>query len=662
LLSGGNLATWIAIIAATFAAYWPALRGGLVWDDTSHVTPPQLQSLHGLWRIWFDLGATQQYYPLLHSAFWIEHHLWGDAVLGYHLTNVAQHALAACLVVLIVRRLGLPGAWLAGLIFALHPVCVEAVAWISEQKSTLSGLFYLASGLIYLRFDRTRRKSDYAWALTLFVLALLSKTVTATLPPVLLVIFWWQRGRLGWHRDVRPLLPWFVIGAGSGLFTAWVERTYIGAGGATYSLTLGQRLLLAGRIICFYAGKLVWPSNLIFTYPRWLPDLTVWRQYLYPLAVGVVWFAFWRVAKRHRGPLASFLIFVGTLFPVLGFLNVYPFRYSYVADHFQYLAALGVIVPAASMLVGWTQRQFPANKNVPAVLVVLPAILAGLTWRQSGMYRDAETLYRTTLARNASSWMAHNNLGVVLLHAPGRLPDAIAEFQAALQINPDDAQAHSNLATALSRVPDRLPDAIAEYQTALQIQPTLAEAHTFLGMALARVPGRLPEAIAEYQTALDLQPNDPELHNLLGVAMAQTPGGMGDAIAQFRAALALDPKLAKAHNNLGRSLAETPSGLPEAIIEYQAALRLQPDYAEAHNNLGIALAQTPGRMEDAVAEFQLALRAQPDYIHARINLGNALAQIPGRRQEALAQYELVLQSRPDLDDVRQLIKQLQAGK
>src|SRR5664279_1469838 len=163
--------TFALILAAAFVAYLPALRGGLLWDDTSHVTRPDLQSLHGLWGIWFHLGATQQYYPLLHSAFWVEHRIWGDAVLGYHLTNILLHAASACLVVLIVRRLGLPGAWLAGLLFALHPVCVESVAWISEQKSTLSGFFYLASALAYLRFDWSRRVWRYVLALGLFVLA-----------------------------------------------------------------------------------------------------------------------------------------------------------------------------------------------------------------------------------------------------------------------------------------------------------------------------------------------------------------------------------------------------------------------------------------------------------------------------------------------------------
>jgi hypothetical protein len=187
------------IAVSVVVAYWPALNGGLVWDDAGHITRPDLRSLYGLWRIWAELGATQQYYPALHSAFWLEHRLWGDALVGYHLTNVFLHGTSAWLVLLIVRRLALPGGLLAALIFALHPVCVESVAWISEQKNTLSAALYLASAP-YLSFDATRRRSSYVAASALFVLALLSKTVVAALPGLLLVIFWWQRGRIGWKR------------------------------------------------------------------------------------------------------------------------------------------------------------------------------------------------------------------------------------------------------------------------------------------------------------------------------------------------------------------------------------------------------------------------------------------------------------------------------
>ncbi len=295
-------------------------------------------------------GATQQYYPLLHSAFWLEHFMWGEAVVGYHLTNIVLHALSACLVVMVMRRLSLPGAWLAGLVFALHPVNVESVAWISEQKNTLSGVFCLASLLIYLHFDEDRQKSKYLLATGLFVLALLSKTVTATLPAVLLVIFWWRRGRLEWKRDVLPLLPWFALGICAGLFTSRVERTFGGASGTDFLLTPAQRLLIAGRAICFYAGKLFWPANLTFFYPQWKIDAAVWWQWLFPAGVLALGLGLVLASRRYRGPLAGFLIFAGTLFPVLGFLNVYPFRYSYVADHFQYLACLGIIVPLISVL------------------------------------------------------------------------------------------------------------------------------------------------------------------------------------------------------------------------------------------------------------------------------------------------------------------------
>jgi len=638
-LSQADAAMWISIFCATLLAYWPALGGNLVWDDASHVTRPALTSWHGLWRIWFDLSATQQYYPLLHSAFWMEHRLWGDAVLGYHLTNVLLHAASACLVVLIVKRLALPGAWLAGLVFALHPVCVEAVAWISEQKSTLSGLFYLAAALVYLRFDRTRRAPHYLWALGLFVLALASKTVTATLPAALLVVFWWQRGHLGYRRDVRPLLPWFALSAAAGLFTAWVERTYIGAAGADFALTLPQRFLLAGRVIWFYAAKVVWPANLIFTYPRWKIDAGVWWQYLFPVGVVAVAIGLLFLARRQRGPLAGFLFFAGTLFPVLGFLNVYPFIFSYVADHFQYLASLGIIVPLCAV----AERRALRWPLAAAILLVL----AVLTFRQAGMYADAETLYRATLARNPASWMAHTNLGVALAETPSRLPEAVAEYQAALRLRPNDAQTHADLGNALGHMPGRLPEAIEELRTSLRLRPNFVQTHNDLGVALSQMPGGLPGAIAEFQTALRLKPDYPEAHDNLGVALTQVPGRLPDAIAEFQAALRLQPDYADARNNLARVLAQTPDRLEEAIAEYQAALRANPDDPETHNNLGLALSQVPGRLPDAIAEFQAALRLKPDDVDAHNNLANALSQIPGRLPDAIAEFRAALRLKPD---------------
>ena len=290
----------------------------MLWDDDAHLTKPELQSLSGLGRIWTDPGATQQYYPLLHSAFWIEHTLFGDAMLGYHVTNVLLHATAAILAVAVLMRLGLPGASLAGILFTVHPVCVESVAWVSEQKNTLSLVFYLLAGLAYLRFDRGRGQSGsarrYATASILFVAALLSKTVTATLPAALLVIAWWRRGRIEWKRDIVPVLPWFVLSLVSGTVTAVVERTLIGAEGSQFSLSLAARLFMAGRVIWFYLGKLVWPFDLVFVYPRWDLATGAWIGALGVVAALGATAALWSLRRRWRGPLAAWLFFVGSLF------------------------------------------------------------------------------------------------------------------------------------------------------------------------------------------------------------------------------------------------------------------------------------------------------------------------------------------------------------
>ena len=641
----------VLIVCCTLLAYLPALSGGLLWDDAAHVTRPELRSLHGLWRIWSDLGATQQYYPLLHSAFWVEYKLWGDATLGYHLANLLLHAAAAILVMLIMRRLGLPGAWLAALIFALHPVCVESVAWIAEQKNTLSTVFYLSAALLYLHFDQTRRRSQYFLALALFVIAMLSKTVTDTLPAALLVVFWWRRGRIGWKRDVLLLLPWFALGAAAGIFTAWVERTLVGAEGPDFALTLVERFLVAGRAIWFYVGKLVWPANLMFFYPRWRVDSAEWWQYLFPLAALAALAGLCLLARKRRGPLAGALIFAGTLFPALGFFNVYPFVYSYVADHFQYVASLGIIVPVASWLAGITplsnlrslrrfasvgqdgilrpiggalwarpgsgklvppisQRGIPhlvaamlpcgaaggsacpgaRRWAVPAACVALAA-LGVLTWQQCGMYSDMETLFQETIERNPTCWIAHYNLGVLIAGVPGRLPEAIDHYREAARLKPDYAMAHYNLALALSRTPDHLPEVIDEYRAALRADPNAALAHNNLGLALANIPGRLPEAIEEYQAALRIAPDSVEAHNNLGVALLNTPGRVSEAIAQFQAALRTKPESAEIHNNLGGAYSLTPGRLKEAIEEYRTALRLQPDYPDARYNLEMALAK-----------------------------------------------------------------------
>jgi protein O-mannosyl-transferase len=588
-------------VALTILAYQPAWHAGFIWDDDAHITAPELRSLHGLARIWTELGATQQYYPLVHSIFWVEHKLWGDATTGYHWLNILLHAVSALLLVKILRQFKIPGAWLAAALFALHPVEVESVAWITELKNTLSGVFYLSAVVAYLGFDRNRSGRNYVMALGLFLLGLMSKTVIASLPAALLVIFWWQRGKLSWKRDVWPLLPFFITGIGSGLLTAWVERKYIGAEGAEFHFSIIERFLIAGRDVWFYLGKLFWPVNLAFIYPRWNVSQGMWWQYLFPAAaLLLLGMLVWR---RWRGPLAALLFFVGTLFPALGFFNVYPFRYSLVADHFQYLASLGPLTLVAAGItagLGFFWKRKPWLKLLLCVGLLL--VLGTLTWKQCGMYANAETLWRTTLRLNPDAWMAHYHLGVVL-DEKGQTDEA-----------------HANLGITLG-VKDRIDETINQYQETIRLKPDFAEAHYNLGIAFRR-KGQIDEAIREYQETIRLKPDYAEAHNNLGTALGGK-GQIDEAIRQYQEAIRLKPDYAEAHNNLGTAFSGKGQ-IDEAISQYREVIRLKPELAEARNNLGIALGGK-GQIDEAISQFQEAIRLKPDFAEARNNLSRALS-------------------------------------
>lgn len=611
------------IFGLTLLVYGPALGGAFIWDDAGHVTRADLRSFAGLARIWFEVGATQQYYPLLHSTFWIEHHLWGDAPLGYHLINVLWHATAACLVGAILQRLAVRGAGLAALLFALHPVCVESVAWISEQKNTLSAVLYLSAAMVYLKFDTERRPAHYALATLLFVLALFSKTVTATLPAALLVIFWWKRPGLNARRDVLPLLPWFALAGGAGCLTAWVEHRFIGAQGAEFSLSVLQRALLAGRIAWFYAGKLFWPLDLCFNYRRWSIDPTVPWQWLFSLGglaviVGLI-------RARRRGLFAGVLFFGGTLVPALGFINVYPFLFSFVADHFQYLACLGLLVPLAAGLAAGLSRFSPAAAY--AAVTALLATLGSLTWQHSGTYRDVVTLYETTLEKNPDSWLSHNNLAEALAN-DGQINEAIPHLEEALRLRPDFPEAENNLGHDLTLL-GRPREGIPHLERALRLAPRSAQAHNNLGIAFMATD-RATEGMAQFEEALRLQPSYAQAQFNLGLALAQA-GRTTEAISRFEAAVELNPDYAEAELNwaIGLMLA---SRLAEAVPHFERAVRLDPGSVENQLTFGRALAQA-GRYDEAIMHYREALRLDPDNGETHQNLALALRQL-GRGPEA----------------------------
>lgn len=562
------------LFVATILVYQQAWHGKPIWDDNAHLTPPGLRSFQGLVYIWTKPGTTQQYYPLTFSLFWLESNLWGYATLAYHFVNILLHAFSAFLLWKILRRLEVRGAYLAPAIFALHPVCVESVAWISEVKNCLSGVFYLSAALVYLKFDQSRNRKPYFFALGLFLLGLMSKTDIATLPAALLVVFWWQRAKIFWKRDVLPLIPFFVMGIGAGLFTAWMEWKFVGARGPEYDFTFVERLLIAGRAIWFYLDKLMWPVDLIFNYPHWHVSQTVWWQYLFPATALLVSVVLWVLSRRKRGPLAAWLFFVGTLFPALGFFNVYPFRFSFVADHFQYLASIGPIVVAAAginKLLHYLKNKQPLLRPLFCGTLLL-LVLGALTWRQCGMYSDSETLWRITIARNPDSLLAHNHLGFLLLQQ-GHTEQAIEQFHQALQINPNSWVALDNL-----------------------------------GFAFAK-KGQLDKAIAYFLRSLTSEPGNPGTeHDLCSALLLEEQNKQ--VIAHYEAAIKLEPTNVVFLNNFAWLLATSPqAGFrngPEAVQLAERACRLTDYKAPAVIETLAAAYAEAGRFDDAVAASEKA--------------------------------------------------------
>ena len=632
------------MLAAVLAAYQPVWHAGFIWDDDAHITSAGLRSWHGLARIWTELGATQQYYPLAHSVFWVEQRIWGDAPLGYHLVNVLLHVFAALLLAAVLRRLEIPGAWLAAFLFALHPVEVESVAWISELKNTLSGVCCLGSALAYLRFDRERKRGLYLVSLGLFAAGLLAKTVIATLPAALLLLFWWRRKRLRWREDVAPLAPFFIAGVAMGLLTAWVERTMIIAGGdaAASHLSFLERCLVPGRAIWFYLGKLAWPHPLIFIYPRWETSGAVWWQFLFPAAALLLGAGLWGWRRRlGGGPLVALLFFIGTLFPALGFFDVYPFRYSFVADHFQYLAGIGPLALAAAGMergLGWLGKA----DRVPRTLLcgaLLTALGVG-TWHQCGIYAGEETLWRATIALNPGSWMAHDNLGFFYLQR-GRVEEAITEYHKTLEIKPDCTEARNNLGFALFKE-GKTDEAMAQYRKVFESKPGDTASHYNLGLAYFS-KGQLDEAIVEYRKALENAPGNAEACNNLGFALFKK-GETDEAIAQYRKALESAPENAGALRNLGNALL-LKGDLDGAMACFQKAAAIKPDQVETWYNLGNGFLQK-GDLDQAIASYRQAMKINPRYADTCANLGVAFFK-KGQTRQALESWQQALEFNPN---------------
>jgi len=603
------LALFLAVI--TILVYRPAWSGGFLWDDDAYITNNELLTApDGLRRIWFSFDSPSQYFPLTYTSFRIERSLWGLNPIGYHWTNILLHVANALLIWCLLARLKVPGAWLAAMIFALHPVQVESVAWITERKNVLMVFFFLLTLLAWIAFvdERTRRPwRFYVLALILYVLSLSAKTTACTLPAALLSILWLQKKSID-KRRLLQVLPFLVLGFSMGLLTVWWERYHQGTHGTLFPfLSPLERALVASHAVWFYLGKLIWPANLTFIYPKWTIAVTRAPDYAWLLA-GMVLGAVIYFARRSlgRGVEVAAILFVATLSPVLGFIMLYTFRYTFVADHYQYLACLAPIALFSAAVANLTDALKKARPLILSAAACLVAALWFLTWRQSVMYGDIEALWRTTLAKNPECWMAHNNLGIVLFQK-GIIDEAIAHYRITLNLQRDFWDADYNLGNALLGKGE-IDEAIVYCERAVANQPNDPDARVALGNALVQKE-RIDEAIVHYEKALALRPDYFIAHFGLSHALLEK-GEIDRAMVHCRAAVSIQPENADAQTNLAVVL-DQKGRAPEAISHYEKALELSSRSLSAENNLAWLLAtNSDASLRNSARALELAQQAE----------------------------------------------------
>jgi tetratricopeptide (TPR) repeat protein len=528
-VSSPRLQGWLAaalLLGLTAAAYLPSLGNGFVWDDDIALTQnPMIHSDAGLQQFWLTTQPPD-YWPMTASTLWVEWRLWGPEASGYHVTNLGLHLVEVVLLWRILRRLRVPGAYLGALLFAVHPVNVESVAWITQRKNLVAMLFYLLSIYSYLRWSastptrlhqdgaeqtrRGRRVPPGVWyilSLLAFVLAMLSKGSVAILPLVLLgIVAWRRRIEVG---DVLRMVPFFAVAAILVLVDVWFQKHHLVGDEIIRHAGLLERVLGAAAAVWFYLYKALLPVHLTFFYPLWQIDRSDVLWWIPLVATIGLTLLLW---KKSRAAFFAWGYFCLALLPVMGFTDVYFMKFSLVADHYQHLALIGVTALAGF---GWAalKNEFKNVKLFLAVAVV--GTLAVLTWRQCRMYRDAQTLFETTLVENPGAWLAHENLAVILANEQ-RKPEAIAHLEEALRLKPDYASADSNLGVLLVDQ-GRIDEGMARYQAALRIDPNLFVAHLNLGNLLL-FQHRWEAARAELETAVRLKPASVEARRQLEIA------------------------------------------------------------------------------------------------------------------------------------------------
>ncbi len=548
----------LALCLLVAVSYFPATMAGFVLDDNALTDARPVRTLSGIWQIWFQPGSLKQneghYWPVLYTTFWLEHKLWGFAPAGYHIVNLLLHSAVTLLLWRLLRRLAIPGAWVAAALFAVHPLHVESVAWVIGRKDLLAALFFLSAVLGYLRFVEDGHWGRYILALPLFVLSLLSKSVTVTLPASLLIWHWWQRGRVT-GADLWRVAPFVLVGLGVTV-ADWMFYKNLENVSLDYSWI--ERVQIAAHALWFYAGNLVWPTELAVIYPHWDVGAGNPLAWGYCLATGAVAAALW--FSRHRigrGPLAGALFFAVTLSPTLGFVDYGYMQFSFVADRYQYLAGIGVITTLVGAAAHGASRLSNAQmRGVQVMVAAVLVVLGALSWQQSGIYQNKFTYYRHIIALNPEARFAHFGLGN-WYSKQGRHEEALAAYHDGYQVarrHPSDKDWVGFTLASIGRASEAL--------------------------------GRFDQAEAYYRRALEITPRQATINNLGAMWFKQRR--YQDALTLFQSAVHSSPVYAKGHSGVGVAL----YGLhryEEALQSFERALALDPFLEEAQTNRDLAL-------------------------------------------------------------------------
>jgi tetratricopeptide (TPR) repeat protein len=645
----------LLIAGLTLAIYWPALRGGFVWDDGWYLTTnPLLDDASGLWKFWFQPGAWVEYYPLQETVQWIQWQLWHSDTLGYHLTNVVLHVINALLVWRLLGKFGLRRAWIGGLIFAVQPVQVESVAYISELKNVLSLPFFLLAMDAWMDHEATGSPRDYRRAFGFFTVAMLCKISMAPFPAAMLLYAWWKRGHVRWA-DAKAAAPFLLVAAVLSYASIWAGGAYLAHGHdqSPASPLDGplSRVDAAGLNAAVYFGRFFLPVDSLLVYPQWPlhpghpVEYTPWL-----VGLGVLVVLWMKRASWGRHVLLGLGFFFIFLLPFLGFMSVSYMDFTWVMDHFLYIPSIGLIglgIAAGEDL----DARLPLITRPLAV-----AVVGAMAWQShalAGFFVSEEELWSHILQRNPNVWLAHHDLGCNLLDQ-GRYQEALVQLQEATRQRPDFSDGFYNLGVVLGKL-GRTAEAEAQYREALRINPQNTRAFLNLGESLLR-SGRTDEAESLFREGLKIEPDDASLNTNLG-GLLMTKGRTSEAIALYERAVALDPKLAQLQYDLGVALMST-GGLTEATEHLQAAAALDPQSATMHENLGVALARQ-GRLGEAIEQFQIVLQLDPQKVEAHDNLALALAQT-GHVDEAIEQFRQSLQINPADSRARDALAKLEA--